>query len=49
MQILNAKIYEIKTIIDTLNIAELRALEDYAQLKRIRLQDYNFNLLRGEE
>lgn len=42
-------IHAVKNILETLNVGELRLIEDYAQHLRINLQDENLKKLRGEQ
>lgn len=44
---LSAEIHSAKIIIDTLDVADLRTIEDYAQLRRIRLQENRVHSLMG--
>lgn len=45
---MSSAIHGAKVILDTLNVGELRAIEDYCQRLRIKLQEDNLHTLIGE-
>ena len=45
--ILSAPLEATKDLVDILDVADLRTIEDYAQLRRIRLQEVRLCKLKG--